>query len=605
MYLDMHLRKIFSAVFVIALLCACKKEQTPSATDPFPYPSDYSAGKDESVAPGDSFFDYCNGTWLKNNPIPAPNVNLGGLYDGDAEMEKRVEELKKSVPDIGKFFALMDAPNAAAGEAYVMALMERIPEPKSREDALRLLGTLVMGGLSSPALPSFYLAWNGDHLAPFLIPPTVNPPAINEPQGEMELVPIRQTKAEVASALELVAQGMGLDPATVLTSPDWEPIWMQLGTESIETIGSRIIGALQASVIGDSLTEEMRTTARLSLAYTLSYHFAQKFVPESFKTKYQQIAKEVQASLRNRISQADWLSETTKKNALDKLDACNVFVAYPDEWQMEGVATFSDCTSLTEAVFRCEQARNLLYRKLIGTKDCFSLTLCCPLLGSNNNSIPADLSLVNALYESAYNAVLIYPGILMPPIMPEDGVSEACYYAGFAVIGHEFTHGFDANGSHFDKYGGKTDWWTVADRMSFEERSENLINCYSHLELEPNVEGRSGLYGDGTRTQTENLADIGGFLAVLDAYEARLKEQGFSGEAYNDQLRKFYESFAHFWRIQYGDKKFEVLCKSDIHSHARLRVNGVVMNTDRWYELYKVDRNNKLYLPPERRTRIW
>ena len=601
----MNFRKFFAAFLVLAALCACQKEQIPSATDPFPYPADYTEGKDYSVSPGDSFFDYCNGTWLKNNPIPAGDTNLGGLYAGDAEMENRLEELKKSVPDIGRFFALMDAPNAEAGKAYIQAQLDKIAEPKSQEDALRMLGALAMEGVNGSFMPTLFLLWYRDRLVALLIPPQATPPAFNEPNEEMELVPILQTKAEAASVMELVAEGMELNPSTVVTLPTYEPYWMQLGTESIEEIGLRILASWQSMLVADEMTEESRLAARIPFSYTLSYHFAQKFLTEGFKAKYEQITKEVQASLRKRISQVDWLSETTKNNALDKLDRCNSYVAYPDEWYMEGVASLSDCTSLTEAIVRCTRGRAQLYRKLIGTKDCFSYTICNPLYTSNNTYVPADLTLVNAMYQPNYNAVVIYPGVLMPPLMPEESVSEACYYAGFAVIGHEFTHGFDANGSHFDKYGLQNDWWTVADRMSFEERSENLINCYSHLELEPDVAGRSGTYGDGVRTQTEDLADLGGFLAVLDAYKAHLEEQGFYGEEYNDQLRKFYEAYAHFWRIQYCDEKFNILKTTDVHSHARLRVNGVVMNTDLWYELYDVDRNNKLYLPIERRTRIW
>ncbi|MBO6028442.1 MAG: hypothetical protein J6P75_04455 [Bacteroidales bacterium] len=101
------------------------------------------------------------------------------------------------------------------------------------------------------------------------------------------------------------------------------------------------------------------------------------------------------------------------------------------------------------------------------------------------------------------------------------------------------------------------------------------------------------------------MADLGGFLAVLDAYKLQLEKDGFHGEAYDNQLRKFYESYAHAWCVQYGEEKFSVIQKTDIHSHARLRVNGVVMNTDLWYQLYDVDRNNYQYLPPERRARIW
>ena len=84
-----------------------------------------------------------------------------------------------------------------------------------------------------------------------------------------------------------------------------------------------------------------------------------------------------------------------------------------------------------------------------------------------------------------------------------------------------------------------------------------------------------------------------------------LEEEGYFGKVYDDQLRKFYESFAAFWCVQYDDKKFSILQKTDIHSHVRLRVNGVVMNTDLWYKLYDVNRNNRIYLPRDRRTYIW
>ena len=123
------------------------------------------------------------------------------------------------------------------------------------------------------------------------------------------------------------------------------------------------------------------------------------------------------------------------------------------------------------------------------------------------------------------------------------------------------------------------------------------------MELDP--ERAPGVYGDGERTQTENIADLGGFLATLDAYKALLEREGYIGKLYDDQLRKFYECYAHAWCVRYGEEKFNVLVKTDVHSHARLRVNGVVMNTDLWYQLYDVDRNNYLYLPPERRTYIW
>jgi predicted metalloendopeptidase len=139
--------------------------------------------------------------------------------------------------------------------------------------------------------------------------------------------------------------------------------------------------------------------------------------------------------------------------------------------------------------------------------------------------------------------------------------------------------------------------------MNFKERSETLVRTFNLLELDP--ERDPLVYCDGARTLGENIADLGGFLTALDAYQERLDQQGFTGETRNEQLRKFYESYAHLWCIQYGSNTFEILKHDDVHAHGRLRVNGVVMNTDMWYNLYNVNRNHLLYLPVERRSYIW
>ena len=171
------------------------------------------------------------------------------------------------------------------------------------------------------------------------------------------------------------------------------------------------------------------------------------------------------------------------------------------------------------------------------------------------------------------------------------------------IAAHEITHGFDSEGAKYDCDGRLRNWWTVADNMAFKDRQQKLIQCFNTLEFDP--VGYPGKYGDGERTLTENIADLGGFLITRDAYLKRLDELGFTGENRTAQLRKFYEAFAYIWCAKYGPDKLQNILTTDIHSHARLRTNGTVMNTDMWYDLYDVDRNNILYLPLERRTYIW
>ena len=213
-----------------------------------------------------------------------------------------------------------------------------------------------------------------------------------------------------------------------------------------------------------------------------------------------------------------------------------------------------------------------------------------------------DLTMINSFYLQENNAIVIMPALMVPPVIRTD-YSEAYQYGTIVLIAHEITHAFDSNGSRFDALGQINNWWTVADKMAFEDEQEKLIQCYNNLEYDP--VGHPGEYTDGEFTLAENIADLGGFLIARDAYIKRLQEQGFSGENYNAQLRKFHEAFASTFCMKYSQEKLTSIIEMDNHSHCRLRVNGVVMNTDLWYELYNVNRNNILFLPQERRAHIW
>ncbi len=602
-------------LFLLAAAVACQKDRpVPSAEDTRPSPEAFAGGKDVSVDPGDSFFDYCNGAWLKKQD-PHPARTIGGIYDGEIVMQQRVEQMKKTVPDIGRFYELLDNIYSQPEKemAFIDAKKESVQKPESKEEAFRAIGKMMADGVPFPMI-QLSLTWQAGHLEGLLRPSTTSAQASAQAFAQADeidsdqLIPLLATKGDAARAEKYIIEGMGMDPGLFQTDPSLASYWESLWNKSPEEIYAMILNnwdyLMFFALEVPSLTKEyVQSLAKTTLSYTLSYHFAQQFVPQSLKEKYLGIVKEVQASLRKRMENVDWMSATTRKNAIEKLDACSLFVGYPDEWYTDCLASYDGCETLSDAFCRGNRGIMKLKGHLLGGGDVFSNYLTQASKNSNNEIQTMDLTLVNAMYSPQYNCILIYPAILLPPIMPEEGVSEAFHYATFVTIGHEFTHGFDTNGCTYDKDGRKHNWWTVADKMSFDDRKQNIIRCYSTMLLD---EARDpSAYGDGERTQTENIADLGGFLAVMDAYKARLEAQGFSGENYKEQLRKFYEAYAYSWRVQYNDQKFNILVNSDIHSHARLRVNGVVMNTDLWYELYDVDRDNVLYLPPERRTYIW
>ena len=613
--------KVAITLFAVFTVLSCEKDRSIEVTDPYPFPESYTACKDNSVAPGDSFFDYCNGAWLAANPIPAdPSQVLGGLYDAEEVMDARVEQLKAEVPDLKKFFSLIEQIHGTPEQshAYIDAQKAKYSKPKSLEDAYRTVGKMYMDGVNAIGIAT--VTWWDKDIIKFAIYPPI-PDFVPPTPGELQASDHVLTKVDKSSPQALIAEGLGLDPSLIMSDPDIEALWKTAQDKySLDDLCQMMQdcwgyyeafadeAGLAAYNVGKSsftvkTVESLKSDAKGELGYTLSYYLQQKFIPQSLKDKYLGITKEVQAALRKRIQAVDWMSETTKKNALDKLDNMQLNVAFPDTWYTDCIPSLADCQSLPEAVQRLKAGNARLFRSYVGTDDTFSYLLTTQGLNSNGELMPMDLTLINAAYNPNYNSVNIYPAILLPPAMPEEGVSEACYYAAFVMIGHEFTHAFDTEGAKFDKYGKNVNWWTVADLMAFQDRKQNLIRTYSNLELDP---VRAPLvFCDGERTQTENIADLGGFMAVLDAYMARLDSQGFKGESRNDQLRKFYEAYAHVWCIQYGDNKFDILKKSDLHSHARLRTNGVVMNTDLWYDLYNVTRDHKLYLPEERRAYIW
>lgn len=218
---------------------------------------------------------------------------------------------------------------------------------------------------------------------------------------------------------------------------------------------------------------------------------------------------------------------------------------------------------------------------------------------------------VNSGYMPTYNSMMIMPTMIMPPLMPND-VNEAIVYATAAGIGHEMTHGFDSFGALYDKNGEKNAIFVgQADLDKFKQISQQLADCYSTLEVMPDK--LPGVFNNGNFTLGENIADLGGLEIAFEAYTNRLKHQGFEGEELRLQQQRFYLAYAQLWQARYTapyalertQGRNEFGAGKDNHSLERERINGVVMNTDAWYELFDVKPGEKLYLKPEERTHIW
>ena len=332
-------------------------------------------------------------------------------------------------------------------------------------------------------------------------------------------------------------------------------------------------------------------------AYLTSYAIATHYVTPELKQQYLTICEEIRQTFRKRIEVVDWMSATTKNAALEKLEAMRIDAGYPDVWMEEGLPPL-DGASLVEDVIQLRKAYTALRINLGGQnaqETNFNDCIATP---------EYDLTLVNAFYNPMTNSLCIYPCFLLEPLF-SPAYSDAFNYAVFMVIGHEMTHGFDSDGANYDKVGDIHNWWTVADKMEFEDRQQLLIDCYNQLELLPDE--MPGVYAPGEQTLTENIADLGCFQIAHQAYVERLDRDGFTGEERLKQERKFFQGYAELWRAKYAPEYVDNLLFQikDVHSMFKERINGVVMNSDRWYELYNVQEGDKLYLPVERRTYMW
>ena len=610
----MHMLKkmrALAAVFCCFLFVAvaCQKEPVipePSATDTLPCPVD--VNKDTSTNPGDDFWQYCNGSWYAQAAMPSSGAT-GGVYDVVPVMDEMVQTIIREDPSLKRFYQLSDElyDHSDAAMAYLSSLMAKYPQPAAREDCLRMFGRMIMDGIS-PIAVTLVNDYKDGKMIGLL---AVSTPGITTTYKYA----FSDLPEAVKPDLKLIAEGMGLDAETLyyndqtlavmnyLVGQPAEVLYSFVQSNGFPALYPYVSEELNASLGDDAKTpDQVRQAARFNLNYLISNRLVVKYITPELKQHYLDMMDRIRDAFRIRIQNLDWMSETTKVNALDKLDKMKCYAGSPDNWYEDCLPDLSQCGSLLEAVHKLMVAKTLLYKHLIGTDDTFSnsITQVAPI--SLTEMVATDLTMVNSYYKPEFNAVVILPAFMLPPLLRVD-YSEAFQYEAIVPVAHEITHGFDSIGANYDAYGRIRNWWTVADKMAFEDEQAKLVRCYSTLEFDP--AGYPGQYTDGARTLSENIADLGGFLLTLDAYKKRLEEQGFTGENYAAQLRKFYESYANVHRVKYSTDKLSSIITEDVHSHCRLRVNGVVMNTDTWYELYDVDRNDALYLPQERRTYIW
>lgn len=632
-----------TTVCCMALLAACSSddidEPIPSKADTSVWPL---TGYMDTLTyrAGDDFFMYCNGNYWKTADLGGGDYN-GFFLEAEDQTNKLISQT--DIPHEAQLEALAEAVTnhpltGEEMEGYMAPVMEVINKASTREDCIRLFARLykmgyskvlsigynVVDGVLKPMLSSTcYYPDNNEQKAirAFAPPQPTLKQLIDHPELAEAYHPLANTRSDANDVISILATELGLNPQYLLVSDEGMEDFATYLNASVEKMkgdladlvwtmdqpymNPELVAESNEYYGGDSPGDSFEAwiyDIYTSCNYTASYAFATKWITQQMIEDVEGKCEEMRSVFSRRIANLEWMSGTAKNRAIEKLDLMNVNVGYPKNWVMEAMVDFSSCQTLVEAARMARKANVALMFSFLG-KDIKTHSFNA-LLHAFRSSF--DLRTVNAFYMSVLNSINILPAFMMPPLYATED-HDAVKYATLYVFGHEITHGFDSMGANFDGLGNYRNWWTVQDRMDFEERYQQLIECYDRLEMLPWDRDYAGKYCPGEQTLTENIADLGGFELARQAFIEKCQREGYYGEELDKQERKFYQAYANIWRAKYLNTFVDycMFTAKDTHAMERERINGVVMNTDRWYELYNVQWGDNLYLRPEKRTHIW
>ena len=315
--------------------------------------------------------------------------------------------------------------------------------------------------------------------------------------------------------------------------------------------------------------------------------YVAKYFPESEKARVEQMVANIQKAFAKHIDALDWMSDATKAKAHEKLAAFTVKIGYPNKWKDYSTLSVDPAKSYWANVVEA----NRWY-----TAD--SMAEVGKPVDREKWMMPPQM--VNAYYMPTTNEICFPAAILQPPFYNPNADDAVNYGAIGVVIAHEMTHGFDDQGSQFDKDGNMHDWWTAEDRTAFEAKTKVLVEQFNAIEILP------GLFADGKFSLGENIADQGGlrlaFTGLTDFAWAEGRPEdidGFTGE------QRFYIGYATLWAQNITDQEKERLTKVDVHSLGRNRVNATLRNIQSFYDAFGITEEDAMYLPVEERVTIW
>ena len=315
--------------------------------------------------------------------------------------------------------------------------------------------------------------------------------------------------------------------------------------------------------------------------------YVEKYFPEKAKDQMLTLIDYLKKSFAQHIKNVTWMGDTTKEKAMEKLHKFSVKVGYPDKWEDYSKLTMNPEVSLFENI---TQVGEWAFQK--------ALDKVGKEVDKTKWVLPPQT--VNAYYDPTSNEIVFPAGILQPPFFSFEA-DPAVNFGGIGgVIGHEMTHGFDVSGAEFDANGNLQNWWEPADKENFQKATEALAKQYDQYEPV------KGIFVNGTFTNGENIADLGGVNIAFDALQMYLKDHGAVADISGfNQDQRFFLSWATVWRTLSTDQYMTNQVKTDPHTPGYFRAFAPLTNVDSWYKAFDVKEGDKLYRKPEDRVKIW
>ena len=644
----------------------------------------------KSVRPGDDFYEYACGGWMKNNPLPAAYSRYGSFDRLQEDNDKRINgiltellnntyakgTIEQKLSDLYKL-AMDSVRRNNEGVSPVMPLIKKLEAAKNNKqlfdiqlemapygnqefffanlgadekNATQNILTVYQGGLSL-GQKEYYLdndkatadireAFKKHIIKMFQLFGFSKGAATKKMQNIMKvetaLAKVSKSRTELRDPeanynkmtlqtfqtnypnlpLEKVMNAKGIASKYLQEMVVGQPAFLEGANKLLATLKPAeyrdvmewgvISGA--ANFLSDDVVAESfdfngrirsgrkenhplwkRSTSQVErvMGEALGRIYAQKYFPESAKQRMITLVKNLQIALGERIAAQDWMDDSTKVNALLKLNTFYVKVGYPDKWTDISNLSIDSEKSYYQNMMECSKfwnAYNIEHRagKPVDIDDWYMTP-----------------QTVNAYYNPTTNEICFPAGILQYPFFDMTADDAFNYGAIGVVIGHEMTHGFDDQGRRFDKDGNMHDWWTSADGKNFTDRTDKYADFFSAINVLPDLKA------NGRLTLGENLADHGGLQVAWTAYKNATKREPLGEKEGLTADQRFFHAYAGVWAGNITEAEIRNRTKSDPHALGRWRVNGALPHIDAWYEAFGVKEGDKMFIPKSERLQLW